>query len=399
MIELQSKVLNKTIHVDRLIGKLESEEEGPTLIFTGGIHGNEPSGVFALNTVVDQLKSQNIPFKGNLYAISGNLSALKKGVRFDQKDLNRQWTRENVRSLHEKEYGNVSDREEQLEIHQFIESILATHAGPFYFFDLHTTSSETIPFLTINDSVINRKFTRQYPLSIVLGIEEFLEGPLLSYINELGYVAFGFEAGQHDAVISYENHISFAYLSMVYAGFLDPKDINYMKYHHHLEKQFLFTDKFYEILHRYEIKESAKFAMYNGFRNFQKIKKHAKLATSNGEIITAPMKGHIFMPLYQGKGNDGFFVIRSVPRLFLRLSLFLRKVYFDRFLVLLPGISWASKQREALRVNLRVARFYTKQLFHLLGYRSKTADETHLIMTNREVASKMGDYKRADWFK
>ena len=32
------------------------------------------------------------------------------------------------------------------------------------------------------------------------GIEEYLNGPLLSYINELGYVAFGFEGGQHDDI-------------------------------------------------------------------------------------------------------------------------------------------------------------------------------------------------------
>ena len=33
---------------------------------------------------------------------------------------------------------------------------------------------------------------------IVLGIEEYLQGPLLSYINTLGYVSLGFESGQHD---------------------------------------------------------------------------------------------------------------------------------------------------------------------------------------------------------
>ncbi|NND63746.1 MAG: aspartoacylase, partial [Flavobacteriaceae bacterium] len=168
---------------------------------------------------------------------------------------------------------------------------------------------------------------------------------------------------------------------------------------HHLEKQILFSDKFYEILYRYEIEDNSSFSMYNGYRNFQKIRVNDLLAVNNDREVRAPMKGHIFMPLYQGKGNDGFFVIRSIPRFFLRLSLFLRKVYFDRFLVLLPGIKWASPEREALRVNLKVARFYTKKLFHLLGYRSRTADKTHLIMTNREVASKMGDYKNAAWFK
>ena len=55
-------------------------------------------------------------------------------------------------------------------------------------------------------------------MPIVLGIEEFLNGPLLSYINEMGYVAFGFEGGQHDSPLAYKNHKSFIYLSLLYAG-------------------------------------------------------------------------------------------------------------------------------------------------------------------------------------
>jgi len=54
-----------------------------------------------------------------------------------------------------------------------------------------------------------------------LGIEEFLEGPLLSYINELGYLAIGFEAGQNDRLASFENHKAFIYLSMLHSGFID----------------------------------------------------------------------------------------------------------------------------------------------------------------------------------
>lgn len=47
----------------------------------------------------------------------------------------------------------------------------------------------------VNDSFLNCIYIKNYLLFIVLGIEEYLEGFLLNYINELGYVVFGFEGG------------------------------------------------------------------------------------------------------------------------------------------------------------------------------------------------------------
>jgi hypothetical protein len=105
------------------------------------------------------------------------------------------------------------------------------------------------------------------------------------------------------------------------------------------------------------------------------------------------------MPLYQGKGDDGFFIIKKIPSVFLKLSKILRKTSVDRLFVLLPGISWGSDIKDELVVNLKVARFFTKQFFHLMGYRSKIKDTTHLNMKNREVAARNKDYKDQDWFK
>ena len=48
MIKVYSKALDQSIEVDRLIGQIRGEQPGPTIIFLGGMHGNEPSGVFAL---------------------------------------------------------------------------------------------------------------------------------------------------------------------------------------------------------------------------------------------------------------------------------------------------------------------------------------------------------------
>lgn len=400
MTTVYSNALEKSIQIDRLIGQIKGSQPGPTIIFTGGIHGNEPSGVFALKKVIDNIENNNIEVKGNIYAIGGNLAALEKGERFKFQDLNRLWTSERMKQLFN---GDIEikddDEKQQVKICSLIKEILKTESGPFYFMDLHTTSSETIPFLTVNDSLLNRKFTKQYPVPIVLGIEEHLDGPLLSYINELGYVAFGYEGGQHDDLASIENHIAFIYLSLVFSGSIKKESIDFQHYFELLAKTSINTREFYEIIYHYKIKEEEVFTMNPGFFNFQKIKKRQKLAHSNGEMILGHFKGRMLMPQYQSQGDDGFFIIRKIHPIFLRLSSTMRKIRLDHILPLLPGVRWLSKKRDTMIVHRRILWIFTKQFFHLMGYRSKRFDKTHLVIKNREAASRERDYSNAIWNK
>ncbi len=382
----------------RVIGQIEGALPGPTLIFVGGIHGNEPSGVIALQNAIAEIQPLKKQLKGKVIALAGNIGALQQGLRYRDIDLNRQFTREKMKSLQTKHTEESNEIEEQRELFNTIEQILETETGPFYFFDLHTTSGETIPFLTVNDSLLNRKFTKQYPLPIVLGIEEYLEGPLLSYINELGYVAFGFEAGQHTSEKSLQNHFSFVMLSLVYTGCMVPKSIGFKKYYQQLSNAVHKNFIFYEIIYRHEVSIKMKFKMNPGFENFQRIRKKEVLAIQTGGVIKAPQSGRIFMPLYQGKGNDGFFIIQKIPILFLWISKWVRNIQLDRLLVLLPGVRWKTHMREELLVNRKVARFLAKDLFHLLGYRSKKWDHTHFVMKNRERTSRKKEYMKTRWY-
>ena len=111
--------------------------------------------------------------------------------------------KKNIEALSKDNFQPVNEDEIELaELFALIQEIIQNQSGPLYFFDLHTTSSQSIPFIPVNDSLINRAFAQQYPLPLILGIEEYIEGPVLSYINELGFVSFGFEGGQHTDPIS-----------------------------------------------------------------------------------------------------------------------------------------------------------------------------------------------------
>ncbi len=397
MPKVHSKALNQTVSVSRIISHLKGKKPGPIVIFLAGIHGNEPSGVFALKRVTDRIKANGWLQSGEIYAITGHLWALETQVRFDKEDLNRQWTHERLAKVNGlPDELCTRDELEQKALYALISEILRTHEGPFYFMDLHTTSSETIPFMTVNDSLLNRAFTKQYPLPIVLGIEEYLTGPILSYINELGYVAFGYEGGQHDDLSSIENHESFIYLTLAFCQMVDRSAIHFDHHFELLKRHSLHTKKFYEILHRQHVTPGDTFKMNPGYVNFQRIHAGEQLATARGKQIQTTRSGRIFMPLYQCQGEDGFYVIQPIKNIFLRLSKWLRQHRADRILPYLPGVRWA-ESRGALLVDRRIARLFTRQIFHLLGYRSKSHRKNFIVWHNRENAARNELYADAEW--
>lgn len=397
MVQVKSKALQKTIFVERMIGEIRGDEDGPTIVFFSGIHGNETAGVFALQETINKINPEDV--KGSIYCISGNLEALGLNQRYVDKDLNRVWMEPNLKALNEIDQSNNEDKE-QLELLTLLKDILNENKGSLYFIDLHTTSSKTTPFITINDNLINRRFSNQFPVPIVLGIEEYLNGPLLSYINTLGYVSLGFESGQHDEINAITNCSAFIYLALEITNVLARENIpNYSSHYMRLKTESEKTTGFYEIIDLYPITDQENFKMINGFKNFQTVRKGIALASSDNITIKSKHNAKIFMPLYQPQGNEGFFIIRRINIIFLKLSALLRRFKADELLVLLPGISWADSSKQALYVNLKTARFMAKSVFHLLGYRHKQMNKTHLKLYNRERAAKTKIYKNEAWYK
>lgn len=396
MIEFYSKAIDNKIKVNRLLGKVKGVQPGPTVVFFGGMHGNENSGVLAIKSVFENIVE--VKTKGTVYGIAGNLKALELQQRYIDEDLNRLWIKTRIEAIKNKAILNTEE-EQLLELLHILNDILETNTPPFYFIDLHTTSSKTLPFITINDALINRKFSKQFPVPIVLGIEEYLNGPLLSYINQMGYVSLGFESGQHNDLRAVTNSIAFMYLTLMFSGVLE-KDIkiDFSKYYNQLQTQAVNLVDVFEVVHLHKIKTTDTFKMLNGFKSFQNVKKGTKLAVKNNKEIIAPYSGYVFMPLYQKKGMEGFFIIKTIKPIFLKISTVLRRIKIDGLLVLLPGISWLNKKEGVLQVNLKVTKFFAKSFFHVLGYRNKHITATHLRLNNRERVAKTRMYKTEPWY-
>ncbi|MEM9686001.1 MAG: succinylglutamate desuccinylase/aspartoacylase family protein [Bacteroidota bacterium] len=399
--EVSGNTLVQDIPAQRIIGKITGRKTDPVVIFLAGIHGNEPSGIVALQEVFKQLQAQKDTLKGSVYALSGNLPALSKGVRFIAEDLNRIWTVQKLKKItsHTADELSIEEKEAQA-LYNIILELLSVYSGPFYFIDFHTTSSKTVPFITISDSLINRKFSALFPVPTVLGIEEYLEGALLSYTNQLGYVALAFESGQHQAKEALSNTISFIYLTLVYCGCLQKEAVTDFQGH----KDTLSTSaggkhNIYEVTSRYRVGTGENFKMLPGFKSFQPISKGTLLAKSNENPIKAHKNTVLFMPLYQNQGTEGFFTIKKIPPFFLKLSVWLRASRTDALLACLPGVSWETAEKGTLLVNLKIARFLTKPLFHLLGYRSWKISRNHVRMINRERRAKTKAYKKEAWYR
>ncbi|MEP2669423.1 MAG: succinylglutamate desuccinylase/aspartoacylase family protein [Cyclobacteriaceae bacterium] len=387
MIDIYSKALQQTIQVDRIINQVTGKETGPTLIFFAGIHGNEPAGVFALQEVLTSIEEQKSLLKGTVIGITGNMKALSNGIRYVDTDLNRMWTSNGVMKNTNEE--NYAEKEEQHELMKEISKVIKENTGPFYFFDLHTTSGATPPFITINDTFLNRKFALQFHVPVILGIEEFLSGPLLSYINEWGYVSLGYESGQHDEPNAIKNHKQFIIKALQLTGLLPNSKI----------KTPARADNFYEITYRYHLETEDQFSMCNGFKNFQPIAKGQHLASHNGNWVDAMEDGVIFMPLYQQQGNDGFFLIRKIPLFFLKLSRLIREARLDNWLTYLPGIKWKDDHKTTIQVNEKIARFFASDFLHLMGYRVKHREDHYLVATKRENRIAGKAYKHEPWVK
>ncbi len=305
------------IHKDRVITEVPGNGQGPAIAFCAGLHGNEPSGVLALKNVFDYIKQHEIPVKGRLLAFVGNRNALHQRTRYLSHDLNRMWTPQNIKKLHNGGFNQKELDPENLEmvaIDKLLQDFIGRLNGQERFFvDLHTTSSPSIPFAAIDNQPQSYRFALQLPIPFVANLDDFLKGTLMHYLDHINFKALVFEAGMHDDPASIQKHEALIWLVLGLSGAIDQQYIpNYHGCFTLLQGLSEHPHKVFKILYRHHVADNSKFHMLPGFVNFQPIEKGMTLAMENGRPVTAHFSGHIFMPLYQDKGTDGFFIIERV---------------------------------------------------------------------------------------
>lgn len=371
-----------------IIGAYIGDRSGPTLVAVGSVHGNEPAGAAALIRVAAWLDQNPPKINGRIYLLAGNTRAIARRVRYIDADLNRHWTNRNLSGTVTRRPEVVAEDEELSELQAIIDHVLITAEDEVYILDLHSTSADGKPFATVGDTLRNRNFARRLPVTILLGIEEQLDGTMLEYFNNLGAVTLGFEGGQHDSDETARNHESLVMLALVNAGILDAEDVaNLALYRSGLSKR-TGGSTIYEVRYRHAIGESDEFQMDAGYNNFDSIEAGQELASERGGRVAAAERGVVLMPLYQKLGQDGFFIGRRVAPFWLWLSAVLRRVGIASLMPMLPGVTRDRNDPYTLIVNTRVARIFPVQIFHLLGFRKRRWSEGELIVSRRKHDSK-----------
>ena len=378
--------------IPRILGDLSGSgskqsagEKPPTLICVGGLHGNEPAGVEALKRVFARLEADPSCLVGRAVGLSGNRQALANRKRFLEDDLNRHWIPARVERLHQSGQKLRAEDMELVELDRELQTLLDEAEGLVYFLDIHTTSGEGPAFVNLDDTLPNRRFAMAFPAPLVVGLEEELEGTLVSYLVPRGVISLGFEAGQHNNPASVDRAEAAIWIALELAGVIRPESRPEVEEaRRQLEAVTAGLPHVVEVLYRHPVYPDDGFRMDPGFVNFDPIKAGAPLAHDREGLILAQENGYLLMPLYQSLGSDGFFVIRKVHPIWLKVSEWARRSHLERFIHLFPGVKRHPETAGSYIVDRRLARWWALELFHLLGYQRRGGRyDRFLIMSRR----------------
>ena len=382
-----NEVLAQT-ETGRELGSWDSGRPGPTLLVTGGVHGNEPAGVHALRRVLAALGDVGPRSCGRFVALAGNLPALAAGRRFLSRDLNRGWGAASIAALEGRPASERTPEDhQQSELLRRFAEVERTATGPVLYVDLHTSSADGPPFLCLADTIDNRRLGLATGVPIILGIEETIDGASLEWFAERGIAAFAVEGGRHESREAVDNLEAVLWGLLVRLGIVPEDRVDLEAHRRRLRRAVGDAPAIVEIVHRQVIAPADRFRMQPGYVNFARVDKGALLATDRSGDIRAPAACHVMLPLYQELGDDGFFLARRVRRIWLWLARWMRAARLAGLLPLLPGIRRHPQDRDTLLANPRVARWFVVEIFHLLGYRKERPHGDRLAFSRRTSRS------------
>jgi succinylglutamate desuccinylase len=184
---------------ERIVGSIDGDPDGPTIVVLAGMHGNEPAGVEAAENIFDMLKDVHPPINGRLTAIQANIPALEENVRYIDEDMNRLWFPSIIDRIRKTPEHKI-DSSERLEIKRLLpilRDIKNKSEQPIFLVDLHTFSADGYMFTITSTDPRQRKLLSNLHIPMVFGIGKSLRGTALRYYQKQGFISFGLEGGQH----------------------------------------------------------------------------------------------------------------------------------------------------------------------------------------------------------
>lgn len=293
---------------DRQLFSLRGVEPGPTLVVLTGVHGNEPAGVEASLAFARALHGSGGPERGEVVGVVGNRTALERGRRYLDRDLNRLWRHspDQVAHLHE--------GRERRDLTRQLARILRRARGPVRVIDVHTTSGLGPPFTVVGDSEWGRAAADRLPIPRVLGLARRISGTISGWLDRQGIGNLVLEAGAHTDPDSAGRAEAVLRMLVGMVGLAGTDRVRSDEAAEYLVASGRNLPPLLELVHRHPVRARDEFEMRPGYRNLAPIREGEILAHDRTGPIRSPLNGWILLPLYQLQGEDGFFVVVPARR-------------------------------------------------------------------------------------
>lgn len=310
--------------MQRCIGRYSQNIDGPLLVAIGAMHGNEPAGVSAIQTVFEMLEHEKkikpaFEFKGTFLGLIGNLKAFEQKRRFIDKDLNRSWDysvyqtikdlpAEQLNAEQQEMLGIIGALREEIEAHPPKEIIVL---------DLHTTSAHGGIFSITSEDDMSIRMAIELHAPVIMGMLDNISGSSIHFFDgeNMGITttAIAFESGQHEDPQSVYRAIAAIINCMRTIGCVNAVDVE----NKHDEMLINFSKnlpKVNRLIGKYSIQHPGHYVMLPGFKSFDRVTQGQLLAHDGNQAVHCPQDAMILMPFYQKMGEDGFFLIVEEER-------------------------------------------------------------------------------------
>ena len=288
------------------------------LVVFAGLHGNEPTGVVAAQRLLAESNGSSVPMDGTLIAFRGNSQALACRKRLIERDLNRVWSPQRTRRLRcAPDLARLKNEGlEQARLLRLMDRLLnGQRYEQVTVLDLHTTSSRSAPFSIVGRRSSSHSLALQIPTSMIFGLNDEIQGTLLSMLDGEGWTTLGFEGGRHDAPESVDMHVALLRVVLVALGFQAPAHPSFEPSLALLEDASASLPRASRVIYRHPVGPDDAFLMKPNMTNFQPVAAGQVLATDRHGEVRSPSDGRILMPLYQSQGDDGFFIVDPIQPL------------------------------------------------------------------------------------
>lgn len=315
--------MDEITQLRRVIGRYDGHDHGTLLICLGGIHGNEPAGVQAIDILlhlleIEPLTNPGFRFRGRFLGLAGNLGALQAGKRFIRHDLNRLFIPAEIdRLMTQPDPESLLDEDwEMVDLIRVIRNEIDDYRPErVVVLDIHSTSAEGGIFVIASQHPESVRIGTELHAPVVLDFDLKVHGTTMAYFTSAHFpaemVTIVFECGQHTAGLSVNRALAAMINCMRTIGCVRPKDVE-NKYDRILLEYSRGLPKVARLIEHYRTIDATAFALTRNYENFEAVSAGETIAMDSGLPVKARQDGLILLPKYQEQGDDGYFLVRPV---------------------------------------------------------------------------------------